>query len=124
MAGKGSKMVRSNSQKGRRGRVAGAPAKKPVKSFKSYIYRVLKKIDGKADMAIGKKTMSILNSFLHDLFDRVAREASHITDASRKRTLGAREVQAAVKLIFPGELALNAVAEGTAASQRYESSRA
>ena len=68
--------------------------------------------------------MSILNSFLHDLFDRVAREAGHITDHSRKRTLGAREVQAAVQLIFPGELALNAVAEGTAASQRYESSRA
>ena len=75
-------------------------------------------------MGIGKKTMSILNAFLLDLFDKVAREASHLCDHRGKHTLGAREVQAAVQLTFPGELALNAVAEGTAASQRYSSSRA
>ena len=116
MAGKAARSGKSKA----RGRQAGAKAKKPQsRGFKTFIFRVLKKLDGKNTMSIGKKTMSILNSVLLDLFDRVASEAGSICTHSKRHTLGAREVQAAVQLLFPGELCQNAVAEGTAAAARY-----
>ena len=95
MAGKAAKAAKRSTSRtgGARGRPAGQQrAKSKPQGFKTYIFKVLKKIDGKSDMRIGKKTMSILNSFLLDLFDRLAREAGSICDHSKRHTLGAREV--------------------------------
>ena len=119
------KTAAKSSQRGKqRGRRAGQKAKKPSHSgFKTYIYRVLKKLDGKGDMGISKKTMSILNLFLLDLFGKVAREAGSICKYSKRHTLGARDVQAAVSLLLPGELRLHAVSEGTSAAKSYAAKR-
>ena len=41
---------------------------------------------------------------------------------NKKNTLSSREVQTAVRLLLPGELAKHAVSEGTKAVTKYQSS--
>ena len=79
-------------------------------TFSIYIYKVLKQVHN--DTGISKKSMDIMNSFIHDTFDRLALEASKLVRTSKKHTLSAREVQSAVKLLLPGELAKHAIIEG------------
>ena len=79
-------------------------------TFSVYIYKVLKQVHN--DTGISKKSMAIMNSFIYDLFDRIAIEASKLVRYNKKHTLTAREIQSAVKLLLPGELARHAVIEG------------
>jgi histone H2B len=67
------------------------------------------------DTGISNKAMSILNSFVNDIFERVAGEASKLASYNKKSTISSREIQTAVRLILPGELAKHAVSEGTKA---------
>src|SRR5271168_4784515 len=67
------------------------------------------------DTGISNKAMSILNSFVNDIFERVAGEASKLAAYNKKSTISSREIQTAVRLILPGELAKHAVSEGTKA---------
>ncbi|KAF9019988.1 histone H2b, partial [Hymenopellis radicata] len=62
---------------------------------------------------ISNKAMAILNSFVNDIFDRVATEASKLAAYSKKSTMPSREIQTSVRLILPGELAKHAISEGT-----------
>ena len=57
--------------------------------------------------------MSILNSFINDIFDRLATESGKLARYTKKSTLSSREIQTAVRLTLPGELAKHAVSEGT-----------
>ena len=88
-----------------------------VETFSIYIYKVLKQVH--PDIGISKKAMNIMNSFIHDTFDRVATEGSKLVRFNKRRTLSSREVQSAVKLILPGELSRHAVSEGTKAVTKY-----
>jgi histone H2B len=67
--------------------------------------------------------MSIMNSFVNDIFERIAHEASKLAGYSKRSTISSREVQTAVRLILPGELAKHAVSEGTKAVTKYQSSK-
>ncbi|NXQ53222.1 H2B protein, partial [Anthoscopus minutus] len=89
--------------------------------FSIYIYRVLKQVH--PDLAISSKAMSIMNSFVNDMFERLASEASHLAQYSQRATITSREVQTAVRLLLPGELAKHAVSEGTKAVTKYTSSK-
>ena len=88
-----------------------------VETFSIYIYKVLKQVH--PDIGVSKKAMNIMNSFIHDTFDRIATEGSKLVRFNKRRTLSSREVQSAVKLILPGELARHAVSEGTKAVTKY-----
>ena len=66
--------------------------------------------------------MSILNSFVNDIFERIAAEASKLSTYNKKSTISSREIQTSVRLILPGELAKHAVSEGTKAVTKYSSS--
>src|SRR6201996_6812977 len=57
--------------------------------------------------------MAILNSFVNDIFERIAPEASKLASYSKKSTISSREIQTSVRLILPGELAKHAISEGT-----------
>jgi histone H2B len=57
-----------------------------------------------------------------DIFERVATEASKLAAYNKKSTIHSREIQTAVRLILPGELAKHAVSEGTKAVTKYSSS--
>ena len=73
------------------------------------------------DCGIGKKAMSIMNSFCEDLFERIATEAGKLAAYNKKLTISSREIQTACRLILPGELAKHAISEGTKAVTKYES---
>lgn len=90
-------------------------------TFSSYIYKVLKQVH--PDTGVSSKAMGIMNSFVNDLFERVAQEASRLANYNRKSTITSREIQTAVRLILPGELAKHAVSEGTKAVTKFTSSR-
>ncbi len=65
------------------------------------------------DTGISTKGMSITNSFISDIFDKIANEAGKLVRYNKKGTLTSREIQTAVRLALPGELAKHAVSEGT-----------
>jgi histone H2B len=88
-------------------------------TFSVYIYKVLKQVHN--DTGISKKSMNIMNSFINDIFERIALEASKLVRYNKKHTLSAREVQSAVKLLLPGELAKHAIIEGAKAVNKFVS---
>jgi histone H2B len=96
--------------------------KKRVESYASYIYKVLKQVH--PETGISKKGMSVMNSFINDIFERIAAEAGKLARYNGKSTLSSREIQTAVRLTLPGELAKHAVSEGTKAVTKYTSASA
>lgn len=117
-------------------------------TYAMYIYKVLKQVGGKKnksfifvlkltkkknhlpffkkvhpDTGISSRAMSIMNSFVNDLFERIATEASRLAQYNKRSTITSREVQTAVRLLLPGELAKHAVSEGTKAVTKYTSSK-
>jgi len=93
--------------------------KKRIESYSTYIYKVLKQVH--PDTGISKRGMSIMNSFINDIFERIAAEAGRLSRYSNKATLSSREIQTAVRLLLPGELAKHAVSERTKAVTKYTS---
>ena len=90
-------------------------------SYAIYIYKVMKQVH--PDTGISSKAMSIMNSFVNDIFERIAGEASRLAHYNKKSTITSREIQTAVRLLLPGELAKHAVSEGTKAVTKYTSSK-
>jgi len=86
-------------------------------TYSSYIYKVLKQVH--PDTGISNKAMAILNSFVNDIFERIATEASKLAAYSKKSTISSREIQTSVRLILPGELAKHAISEGTKSVTKF-----
>merc|ERR1712126_215252 len=97
--------------------------KKPKRkeSYAIYIYKALKQVH--PDTGVSSKAMSIMNSFVNDIFERIAAEASRLAHYNKRSTITSREIQTAVRLLLPGELAKHAVSEGTKAVTKYTSSK-
>ncbi|KAF9816845.1 hypothetical protein IEO21_03819 [Rhodonia placenta] len=91
-------------------------------TYSSYLYKVLKQVH--PDTGISNKAMAILNSFVNDIFERIATEASKLASYSKKSTISSREIQTAVRLILPGELAKHAISEGTKSVTKFSSAGA
>ena len=91
--------------------------KKPRASYAVYVYKVLKQIH--PECGISQRGMNIMNSFLNDIFDRIATEATRLLRNVNKRTLSSREVETAVRLMLPGELSKHAASEGSKAVMKY-----
>lgn len=106
-SGKGVKQV----QKKRR--------RRKKESFNIYIYKVLKQVS--PDTGMSKKGMAVLNSMMNDIFQRLCSESSKLVMYNKKATLSSREIQTAVRLTLPGELAKHAVSEGTKAVTKFTS---
>jgi histone H2B len=70
--------------------VAKKRTKKRTETFSLYIYRVLKQVH--PDTGISKRSMSIMNSFINDTFERIALESSKLVRYGKKRTLSSREI--------------------------------
>ncbi|CAH3149144.1 unnamed protein product [Pocillopora meandrina] len=94
---------------------------KRKESYAIYIYKVLKQVH--PDTGISSKAMGIMNSFVNDVFERIATESSRLAHYSKKSTISSREIQTAIRLLLPGELAKHAVSEGTKAVTKYTSSK-
>ncbi|XP_059783119.1 histone H2B type 1-A-like [Balaenoptera ricei] len=90
-------------------------------SYSLYIYKVLKQVHPNA--GISSKAMSVMNSFVTDMFERIAGEASRLVHYNKRSTVTSREIQTAVHLLLPGELAKHAVCEGSKAVTKYSNSK-
>lgn len=99
----------------------GSRHRKRKESYAIYIYKVLKQVH--PDTGISSKAMGIMNSFVTDIFERVANESSRLAHYNKKSTITSREIQTAIRLLLPGELAKHAVSEGTKAVTKYTSSK-
>jgi len=100
-------------------KVAKKSHRKRSETYSIYIMRVLKQVHPKT--GISKRAMTILNNLVSDTFDRVAREGGRLCRYSNKGTMSSREIQTAVRLVLPGELAKHAVSEGTKAVTKFTS---
>merc|ERR1711918_195537 len=112
-SGKAAKAVTNGDKKKKKG--------KRKESYAIYIYKVLKQVH--PDTGVSSKAMSIMNSFVDDLFERIAAEASKLAHYNKRSTITSREIQTSVRLLLPGELAKHAVSEGTKAVTKYTSSK-
>ena len=85
--------------------------------YSTFIYKVLKQVH--PNIGMSKKAMGIMNELMHDVFDRLAIEAGKLCKFGGRRTMESRDIQTAVRLILPGELAKHAVSEGTKVMTRH-----
>ena len=76
-------------------------------SYSSYVYKVLKQVH--PDTSISSKATGIMNSFVNDIFQRITGEASRLAHYNKRSTITSREIQTAVCLLLPGELAKQAL---------------
>jgi histone H3/H4 len=99
----------------------GKRKRRRKETYSVYIYKVLKQVH--PDTGVSSKAMSIMNSFVNDIFERIANEASRLAHLNGRSTISSREIQTGVRLLLPGELAKHAVSEGTKAVTKYTSSK-
>ena len=92
-----------------------------------YIFRVLKKVH--PEVGISKTAMTTINSILLDVYRKIAKESSMLSQRTQRvkgqpgQTLSAKDVQTATKLVLPGELSKHAVSEAAQALIKYNISR-
>ncbi|KDO37602.1 hypothetical protein CISIN_1g037475mg, partial [Citrus sinensis] len=81
-------------------------AKKSIKTYKIYIFKVLNQIY--LDIGISSKAMGIMNT-------------SRLARYKKKPTITSREIQTIVRLVLLGELAKHVASEGTKAVTKFAS---
>ena len=84
-------------------------------SYRICIYKILKRVH--PDTEISLKAMNFMNTFVNDVLNRIAMEAHRLP--SRRMTITATEIQVAVRMLFTGELAKQAVIAGREAVSKY-----
>ncbi|OEL30496.1 Histone H2B.3 [Dichanthelium oligosanthes] len=94
-------------------------AKKSKKTYKIYIFKVLKQMH--PDIGISSKAMSVMNSLINDVFEKLALEAGKLASYNKKHTITSREIQTSVRMVLSGELAKHAISEGTKAVTKFTS---
>ena len=109
-----SKAPKQNVKRKREGRTR---PKKTHKSYARFINKVLKQVH--PDLGITRKAVNIMDSFVNDLFERIAIEAGRLSKYVKRSTLSSRDMEASVRLVIPGELAKHALSEGTKAVAKY-----
>ncbi|XP_063281846.1 histone H2B 1.1-like [Pelobates fuscus] len=93
-----------------------APA--PKKGSKKAVTKTQKK-DGKKRRKSRKESYAI---YMYKVLKQVhpdTGEASRLAHYNKRSTITSREIQTAVRLLLPGELAKHAVSEGTKAVTKY-----
>ncbi|KAJ7865518.1 histone-fold-containing protein, partial [Mycena leptocephala] len=61
------------------------------------------------DTGISNKAMTILNSFVNNIFERIASEAPKLAQCSKEFAISSREIQTSIRLILPCELTRHAI---------------
>jgi histone H2B len=74
--------------------------RKRKESYAICIYKVLKQVH--PDTGISSNAMCIMNSFVSDIFEQIADEASRLARYNKRSTITGREIQTAVRFLLPG----------------------
>ncbi|ELP86594.1 histone H2B, putative [Entamoeba invadens IP1] len=114
------KKVQSDATKPKK--VADDSKKREVKknfdSYALYISRVLRSVF--PDIGITLPSVSVMDSFVRDVFERIAIDASALSRNSGKATVTQKEIETATKLILRGDLSKHALSEGNSAVLRAQ----
>lgn len=100
---------------------AGAKKKPRALGFKTYINKILKQVHpnmGSRDLA--KETIDEV--LLQPLVKKIISVSRSMTENRKEVTIQSKDIQAAVRSVFPGEVAKHAVSEGTKAVTKYNAS--
>jgi len=118
-----SKMMKK-VQKKRRSTLEGVRTRKSIDrqksaapNLKTYIYKVLKEVH--PDLGVSTATMNVMHACIVDIMNRVTDETARLMTYSKTKTMTGRDIQTAVRIVIPGELAKYAVNEGTKAVTKY-----
>uniref|UniRef100_A0A7E4VJK4 Histone domain-containing protein n=1 Tax=Panagrellus redivivus TaxID=6233 RepID=A0A7E4VJK4_PANRE len=72
-------------------------------SFSLYIHRVHKYVN--PTLKISEKAMNNMESFIHDMFERIAKNAEGLKNKAGKKTITAADIKTATTLALPNEIA-------------------
>jgi histone H2B len=86
---------------------------KQKETYAIYIYKLLKQVH--PNTGISTKAISIMDSFVNCIFERIAHESSVLSRINGSSKISSCEIQASVQRVLPAELAKNAITEGTKA---------
>ena len=115
-------MAKLVSKRAKKPKSERKPQKKARReSFKIYIYRLLKSCH--RDMEISQKAMSCMNSFVMDMFERLAGEASRLSSISKRSTISTTDIQCSVDLVIGKELAKHAKGGALRHLHKYAANR-
>ena len=90
-------------------------------SFATYFPRVLRQMH--TGLSLSHETVNIMDSFVKDMFERIAEEAGRLTRSSKRCTIMNEDIQTAVCLLLPGKMGKYAVFEATKSIIRYNINR-
>ena len=113
---KTTKVTKENTKPKKAGEEEKKNVKKNFDSYALYISRVLKSVFN--DIGITLPSISIMDSFVKDIFERIAIEASNLARNYGKTTISVKEIETATKLILKGDLNKHAISEGQSAVKR------
>lgn len=91
------------------------------KDFGLFIIRVLKRVH--ADEGMAGDSLATMNNLVNITVEKIMVEVNKLMQMTGKKTISSREIQSAVRLVFPGELAKHAVSEGTKAVVKYNATQ-
>uniref|UniRef100_H0XSP9 Core Histone H2A/H2B/H3 domain-containing protein n=1 Tax=Otolemur garnettii TaxID=30611 RepID=H0XSP9_OTOGA len=107
----------STTKKRKRRRRRGHRPSQARKSFATYFPRVLKQVH--QGLSLSKGAVKVMDSFVYDMCERIAREAGCLAHYTNRSTLSTRELQSAVRMLLPGELGRCTESEATKAVLKY-----
>ncbi|XP_011385780.1 histone H2B, gonadal-like [Pteropus vampyrus] len=116
---------RKHPRSSRSRRIRGAPAspaprprprpRRRSDSFAPCLPRVLKNF--RQDLSLSQEALNVMDSFVEDIFERIAEEASRLALSSQRAAMTSRDIQTAARLLLPGEMGKPAVSEVTKAAR-------
>eukprot|EP01059_Diplonema_ambulator_P027901 TRINITY_DN46591_c0_g1_i1.p1 TRINITY_DN46591_c0_g1~~TRINITY_DN46591_c0_g1_i1.p1 ORF type:complete len:162 (+),score=51.82 TRINITY_DN46591_c0_g1_i1:36-488(+) len=89
-------------------------SKSKFTSYARYIHKILPD-----DTRISARGMAIVNSYVHDLFERLASEAGRVAKHAEQKTISSNAMIAAVKLQLPKDFAQASMQAGAKAMNNY-----
>lgn len=107
---------------------SGEPKKRSSRSnqtvkdfnFNVYVYKVLKQVH--PDTGISGDAKACMVNLVKINVAKIMNAANQLVLRSGVRTISSRDIQSAVRIVLPGELAKHAVSEGTKAVTKYNAS--
>ena len=92
-----------------------------IESFATYFPRVLKQVH--MGLSLSQEAVNLMNSFVMDMFEHIAEEAGHLARNNKRRTITHEDIEAAVRLLLPGDLCKYAINAATKSLIGYHTCR-
>ena len=89
-------------------------------SFATYFPRVLRQVH--KGMSLSRDSVNILDSFVKDMFERIAKEAGRLA-CYKCCTITHEDIETAVRLLLPGVLSKYSITQATKSLIRYHTCR-